>query len=86
MAGDAAESTSDGCRVDDPRVRDLPPSAKVVYLVLQADDELTRSALQSRTALPPQTLDDGLAALRDVGVVRRRTATGDARYSLYKLC
>ena len=71
--------------VDDDRVAALPPSAKVVYLVLQADDCLDRGELRSRTALPEDTLDDALASLRDVGVVDRQVVAGDARHRRYTL-
>jgi len=85
MTGSQPGPASDSCRVDDPRVEDLPPSTKVVYLVLRDAGELTRSALQVRTALPADTLDDALAALRDAGVVRRHPTTEDARHTRYTL-
>ncbi|UIP00350.1 ArsR family transcriptional regulator [Halobaculum sp. CBA1158] len=85
MTGDPPGPTSDSCRVDDARVQDLPPSAKVVYLVLRDAGELTLPALRSRTSLPEQTLHDALADLREANVIQRRITCGDARYSRYTL-
>ena len=70
--------------IDSEAVRDLPPSAKLVYLVLQEDGPLTQADLIDQTALPERTARFALDELADADVVTERPfAGGDARKSLY---
>ena len=67
------------------RVSDLPPSAKLVYKVLEYDDALTQSQIAEETLLPPRTVRYALTRLEEVGVVRSRFSFSDARKRLYSL-
>jgi len=67
-------------------VRDLPPSAKLVYLVLQEAGPLTHTDIVESTALPDRTARDALDVLHETGVIEKRPFDGgDARQSVYTL-
>lgn len=66
-------------------VRELPPSAKLVYKTLQYEGGLTQSELATETMLPPRTVRDALSRLEDAGVVEERIFIPDARKSTYAL-
>ena len=67
------------------RVRDLPPSAKLVAKVLEYNDTLTQSELADETLLPPRTVRYALNRLEDADVVESRFSFTDARKRLYTL-
>ena len=71
-------------KIEAEAVRDLPPSAKLVYLVLQEDGPLTQADIREQTLLPARTVRSALTELDDAGVVKQRPyAGGDARQSVY---
>lgn len=75
-------------RVDGPETLDgQPPSAKLVFLVLQeASDPLEFSEIRDRTYLPDRTTREALDRLEEIELIQRRPATtGDARCSVYEL-
>ncbi|GGL43795.1 MarR family transcriptional regulator [Halarchaeum sp. CBA1220] len=67
------------------RVRDLPPSAKLVAKVLEYNDTLTQSELAEETLLPPRTVRYALNRLEEEDVVESRFSFTDARKRLYTL-
>jgi DNA-binding MarR family transcriptional regulator len=67
------------------RVRDMPPSAKLVAKVLDYNDTLTQSQLAEETLLPPRTVRYALTRLEDADVVNSRFSFTDARKRLYTL-
>ena len=67
------------------RLRDLPPSAKLVAKVLEYNDTLTQSELAEETLLPPRTVRYALTRLEEVGAVESRFSFADARKRLYTL-
>jgi len=67
------------------RLRDLPPSAKLVYKTLDYEGELTRQELAENTFLPPRTVDSALDQLRDTDLVKRDVDMQDARRYRYHL-
>jgi DNA-binding MarR family transcriptional regulator len=77
---DRSELTPDQ-RAD--RLLDLPPSAKLVFLVLEAESPLTQSQIAERTRLPKRTARHALAELEDAGVVAEEVYVPDARKRLY---
>jgi DNA-binding MarR family transcriptional regulator len=99
--GPATAGTADADRVDDesakrtgedgstadPRapLRDLPPSAKLVALVLEREGPLTQSALAEETMLPPRTVRYAVTRLEAVDAVRSRVSFVDARQRRYEL-
>jgi DNA-binding MarR family transcriptional regulator len=67
------------------RVREMPPSAKLVAKVLDYNDTLTQSQLAEETLLPPRTVRYALTRLEDADVVDSRVSFTDARKRLYTL-
>lgn len=70
---------------DREALRALPPSAKLVFKVLEYNDALTQSQLAEETLLPARTVRYALTRLEDVGVVESRFSFSDARKRLYSL-
>ncbi len=66
-------------------VLDLPPSAKLVYKVLEHNDALTQGELAEETLLPPRTVRYALSRLEETDVVQSRFSFADARKRLYTL-
>ncbi|MXR42444.1 MarR family transcriptional regulator [Halobaculum sp. WSA2] len=66
-------------------VADLPPSAKLVFVVLENHERLTQSALAEETLLPQRTVRYALDELRDAGVLREELNIMDARQRFYSL-
>ncbi|HKJ58936.1 MAG TPA: winged helix-turn-helix domain-containing protein, partial [Halobacteriales archaeon] len=67
-ATDAAKRERDA----DERLRELPPSAKLVYKVLEYDGSLTQGQLADETLLPPRTVRYATSRLEEAGVVDSR--------------
>ncbi|GAD51349.1 hypothetical protein MBEHAL_0109 [Halarchaeum acidiphilum MH1-52-1] len=67
------------------RLRDLPPSAKLVAKVLEYEGTLTQSELAEETLLPARTVRYALNRLDEEGVVDSRFSFTDARKRIYAL-
>ncbi|MFB6081503.1 MAG: ArsR family transcriptional regulator [Halanaeroarchaeum sp.] len=63
---------------------DLPPSAKLVYKVLEYDSPLTQSQLRDRTRLSKRTTRHALSILKDANVVSEEVYVPDARKRQYR--
>jgi transcription initiation factor IIE alpha subunit len=63
----------------------LPPSAKLVYKVLESSGLLTQKDIIKRTYLPPRTVRYALNRLRNENLLQERFYFRDARQSLYGL-
>lgn len=66
-------------------VREMPPSAKLVFKVLQTEGELTPQQLAEETYLPPRTVRYALKTLEEGDVIDSRFNFTDARQRLYSL-
>ncbi|MFP9062582.1 ArsR family transcriptional regulator [Natrialbaceae archaeon A-chndr2] len=66
-------------------IRDLPPSAKLVYSVLEHHDQMTQQELAAETMLPDRTVRHALDRLESVDSIDREISFRDARQSLYSL-
>lgn len=66
-------------------VRDLPPSAKLVYKALEHEGPMTQSQIAAETMLPTRTVRDALSRLETVAAVEQRVFVPDARKSTYVL-
>ncbi len=66
-------------------VEHLPPSAKLVYKVLEAEGLLTQKDLINKTYLPGRTVRYALARLKGENVLQERFCFQDARQTLYGL-
>ncbi|THE66415.1 MarR family transcriptional regulator [Salinadaptatus halalkaliphilus] len=67
------------------RLRDLPPSAKLVAKVLESDSPLSQGQLAEESLLPDRTVRYALNRLEDVGLVGSRYSFRDARKQVYFL-
>ena len=66
-------------------LEDVPPSAKLVFKVLEYNGALTQKEIVRRSMLSQRTVRDALARLREIDVVAERVYIPDARQSLYEL-
>lgn len=66
------------------RLVELPPSAKLVYKVLEAEGQLTQSRLADETLLPKRTVRYALTQLEAADVVEADIYIPDARKKLYR--
>ena len=64
-------------------VADLPPSAKLVHLVLQENSRMTQSEVTEETQLAGRTVRDALGRLESAGLVTEEICLKDARKRLY---
>jgi len=67
------------------RLRELPPSAKLVAKVLEADELLSQSELAEETLLPDRTVRYALNRLEESGLLESRYSFHDARKRVYAL-
>jgi DNA-binding Lrp family transcriptional regulator len=70
---------------DDSVLEDLPPSAKLVFKVLEYDGPLTQKRIVEETMLSARTVRYALERLEDRDVVDEDIYFADARQSLYQL-
>ncbi|MFW6385132.1 MAG: helix-turn-helix domain-containing protein [Halodesulfurarchaeum sp.] len=67
------------------RLRELPPSAKLVAKILETDEPLSQGQLAEESLLPDRTVRYALNRLHDAGLVDSRYSFRDARKQLYFL-
>lgn len=67
------------------RLRELPPSAKLVAKVLEIDAPLSQGQLASESLLPDRTVRYALNRLADEELVGSRHSFQDARKQVYFL-
>ncbi len=67
------------------RLRELPPSAKLVAKVLESDAPLSQGQLAEESLLPDRTVRYALNRLEEVGLVGSRYSFRDARKQVYYL-
>ncbi len=75
--------------LDDPevreRLRELPPSAKLVAKVLDDSEPLPQGELAEESLLPDRTVRYALNRLEDAGLLKARHSFRDARKQVYFL-
>jgi DNA-binding MarR family transcriptional regulator len=64
---------------------DLPPSAKLVFKVLEYNGPLTQKGIVEESMLSARTVRYALERLEDIGVVDEDVYFADARQNLYQL-
>ena len=70
---------------DGEAIADLPPSAKLVYKVLEYDGPLTQKGIVEESMLSARTVRYALERLDEVGVVEEDVYFADARQNLYEI-
>lgn len=66
-------------------IDDAPPSAKLVYKVLEYNGALTQKEIVERSMLSQRTVRDALTRLQELEIVSERVYIPDARQNLYEL-
>jgi len=69
----------------DEELEDLPPSAKLVFKVLEYDGPLTQKQIVQESMLSARTVRYALERLQEIGMVDEDVYFADARQSLYEL-
>lgn len=69
---------------DHQRLRELPPSAKLVYKTLDYEGPLTQSSLAESTHLSSRTARYALNELKEADLVTEEIYIPDARKRLYR--
>ena len=67
------------------QIEELPPSAKLVFKVLEYSGFLTQKEIAKESYLPPRTVRYALNRLKDEEFLQERFYFKDARQSLYGL-
>ena len=67
------------------RLRELPPSAKLVSKVLETEAPLSQGQLAEESLLPDRTVRYALNRLEEAGLVSSRYSFQDARKQVYFL-
>ncbi len=70
---------------DGEEIADLPPSAKLVYKVLEYNGPLTQKGIVEESMLSARTVRYALERLDDIGVVTEDVYFADARQNLYEI-
>ena len=70
---------------DREELADLPPSAKLVYKVLEYDGPLTQKGIVEESMLSARTVRYALERLDEAGVVEEDVYFADARQNLYEI-
>jgi predicted transcriptional regulator len=70
---------------DDESLDDLPPSAKLVFKVLEYDGPLTQKGIVQESMLSARTVRYALERLEGIGMVDEDVYFADARQNLYEL-
>ncbi|MFB6166338.1 MAG: MarR family transcriptional regulator [Haloarculaceae archaeon] len=70
---------------DGETIADLPPSAKLVFKVLEYNGPLTQKGLVEESMLSARTVRYALERLEEVGVVDEDVYFADARQNLYEI-
>lgn len=81
FVGTDAESTPEA-RFE--RLLDLPPSAKLVYKVLETEGTLTQSRLATETRLAPRTVRYAVTQLEAADLLEADVYFPDARKKVYR--
>lgn len=66
-------------------LEELPPSAKLVYKVLEYDGPLTQKQIVEESMLSARTVRYALERLQDIDLVNQDVYFADARQSLYEI-
>ncbi|MFW9980801.1 MAG: sugar kinase [Candidatus Thorarchaeota archaeon] len=65
--------------------QELPPSAKLVFKVLEYKGQLSQKEIIEETLLPPRTVRYALSLLMSEGLVNKKISLRDSRQGMYKV-
>lgn len=66
-------------------IHDLPPSAKLLFKIIEQEGSLTKQQLVAESRLSKQTTRLALNRLKDADLLDEAVSRSDARQSLYSL-
>ncbi|WP_435196720.1 ArsR family transcriptional regulator [Natronomonas sp. EA1] len=66
-------------------IADLPPSAKLVFKVLEYNGPMTQKAIVQESMLSARTVRYALERLEDIDIVSEDVYFADARQNLYQI-
>lgn len=66
-------------------LEDVPPSAKLVYRVLEHEGELTQKEIVTESRLEPRTARYAISRLEEDDLITSRPSPTDARQTLYSV-
>ncbi|HJK96338.1 MAG TPA: winged helix-turn-helix domain-containing protein [Polyangiaceae bacterium LLY-WYZ-14_1] len=70
---------------EEETLEDLPPSAKLVFKVLEYNGSLTQKGIVEESMLSARTVRYALERLENIGIVDEDVYFADARQNLYQL-
>ncbi|MFC7176253.1 ArsR family transcriptional regulator [Halosegnis marinus] len=70
---------------DGETIGDLPPSAKLVYKVLEYQGSMTQKGIVEESMLSARTVRYALERLEDIDIVEEDVYFADARQNLYEI-
>jgi predicted transcriptional regulator len=70
---------------DTEELVDLPPSAKLVFKILEYNGRLTQKGIVEKSMLPARTVRYALERLEAIGVIDENIYFADARQNLYEI-
>ena len=70
---------------DGEGIADLPPSAKLVYKILEYNGPLTQKGIVEESMLSARTVRYALERLETIGAVEEDVYFADARQNLYEI-
>ena len=70
---------------EEEELGDLPPSAKLVFKVLEYNGPLTQKGIVEESMLSARTVRYALERLEDIGVITEDVYFADARQNLYEI-
>jgi DNA-binding MarR family transcriptional regulator len=70
---------------DGETIGDLPPSAKLVYKVLEYKGPMTQKGIVEESMLSARTVRYALERLEDIDIVEEDVYFADARQNLYEI-
>lgn len=70
---------------ENTELTDLPPSAKLIYKVLEYEEAMTQKKLADETLLSPRTVRYACQRLEEIDVVEKKIYAVDARQNFYQI-
>jgi DNA-binding MarR family transcriptional regulator len=70
---------------DTEQLVELPPSAKLVYIVLRENGPMTQSDIRDESMLPPRTVRYAIGRLKETDALTEQIHLKDARQVIYEI-
>lgn len=67
------------------QIQDLPPSAKLVFKVLEINSGLTQKEIVDKTRLSERTVREALSRLQERNIIEKKIYIPDGRQNLYEI-